>query len=82
MEDKRFDDWKEVSCNECANYYTNACDGVTKGARKPCNSFIATRSVVIPKQIERLYKRIWWLTWANVVSYVVLLMLLLGHLFE
>ncbi len=51
---KVFDDFYEVDCNECEHYWTNTCDGVPKGANRSCNSFSATREVVIPKKIERL----------------------------
>lgn len=51
---KRFEDWEEVNCNECARYWDSSCDGVNKDNRKPCNSFIATRSIIIPEQIEKL----------------------------
>ena len=51
---KVFDDFYMVDCNECENYWTNACDAVPKGANRSCNSFKATRSIVIPKKIERL----------------------------
>ena len=52
--EKRFDNWENVDCVECANYWTNACDGVSEGQRKPCNSFIAQRSVTIPAEIKSL----------------------------
>lgn len=55
---KRFEDWTTVDCNECEHYWTNSCDGACKGSQKPCNSFLATRSVIIPEQIKRLDKRI------------------------
>jgi hypothetical protein len=58
---KRFDDWYEVDCNECARYWDSSCDGVKtsiKGSKMPCNSFLATRSVIIPKEIERLKRAI------------------------
>ena len=60
---KRFEDWKDVDCNECEHYWTNSCDGACKGSQKPCNSFLATRSVIIPEQITRLDKRITALGW-------------------
>ena len=66
-EAKRFEDWYEVDCNECSHYWDNSCDGACKGSTKPCNSFLATRSVVIPSQIKRLKKQVNWLT-----AYVVL----------
>lgn len=65
-EDKRFDDWLEVDCNQCSHYWDNSCDGVrshVKGCRKPCNAFLATRSIEIPQEINRLkraFKRALW----------------------
>jgi hypothetical protein len=58
---KRFEDWEKVDCNECARYWDSSCDGVTKGSEKPCNSFLATRSVVIPARLKTLEKRVRWL---------------------
>lgn len=58
---KRFEDWEEVSCNECSHYWDNSCDGACKGSQKPCNSFLATRSVVIPAQLKRLQRAVKWL---------------------
>ena len=55
---KVFDDFYEVDCNECECWWTNTCDGVPKGANRSCNSFKATRSVVIPAKIERLESRL------------------------
>lgn len=63
---KRFDDWLEVDCNQCSHYWDNSCDGVrslVKGTRKPCNTFLPTRSVVIPEELNRLkraFKRALW----------------------
>ena len=56
--EKRFDNWTDVDCNECANYWTSSCDGASEGARKPCNSFIAQRNVNIPAEIKSLRKQI------------------------
>lgn len=56
-EPKRFSEWVEVDCNECQRYWDNSCDGckdALKGSKTPCNSFLATRSVIIPKEIEAL----------------------------
>lgn len=58
-EPKRFEDWKEVSCNECERWWLNQCDGAKthgKGSKMPCTSFLATRRVVIPLQIKSLQK--------------------------
>lgn len=60
----RFDDWNEVvDCNKCSRYWDDSCDGVKKGSTRLCNSFLATRSVVLPSEIKWLkgaIKRIWW----------------------
>ena len=63
---KRFEDWNEVNCNDCQHYWTDACDGVSKGSQKPCSSFLATRNTDIPLQIEWLRKRLNGLNWAFV----------------
>jgi predicted ABC-type exoprotein transport system permease subunit len=56
---KRFDDWDEVvECNNCAHYWDDTCDGVSKDKTKKCVSYKATRSVVIPQQIKSLDKRL------------------------
>ena len=60
-ETKRFSDWQEVDCNECAHYWDSSCDGSCKGSKKPCTSFLATRSVVIPLQIKALREHLRWL---------------------
>jgi len=54
---KRFEDWTQVDCNECARYWDSSCDG-SQGSQRPCNSFLATRSVVIPGQLKALEKRV------------------------
>ena len=62
MSKKRiFEDFQCVDCNECARYWDNSCDGVKnapEGSQKLCTSFLATRSVVIPAQIEALRSEI------------------------
>lgn len=61
---KRFSDWQEVDCNDCAHYWDSSCDGVqcpVNGSSKPCNSFLATRSVVIPLQIKSIVGHLKWL---------------------
>ena len=72
---KRFEDWEDVDCNQCARYWDDSCDGVSKGSKKPCNSFIATRSVVIPERIERLEKAVKWLIGALALTWWVILVL-------
>lgn len=67
MSEKRFSDWCEVNCEDCARYWDNSCDGVKKGSSRPCNSFLATRSIVIPEQIKALQKSVKWLYWCFVL---------------
>ena len=62
---KIFDDFPTVDCNECEScerWWLNQCDGVSVGSTKPCNSFLATRSILIPKQLKSLQRRIDWLS--------------------
>lgn len=72
---KRFDDWVEVDCNDCAHWWDSSCDAVDKGSRKPCNSFLATRSVVLPEQIKALDKRLKYLGSATIVLAIINLIL-------
>lgn len=58
---KRFEEWERVDCNECARYWDSSCDGVSKGSTKPCNSYLATRSVVIPARLKAMEKSNKWL---------------------
>ena len=56
---KVFDDYTELcECLKCDCYYNNQCDGsprvATKDPYKPCNAFVPTRRVIIPKDIEKL----------------------------
>lgn len=68
---KIFEDFPQVDCNECGRYWDTSCDGVKKDTKKPCNSFIATRSVIIPEQIKSLRKHIKWL-YFGVIYHMVL----------
>ena len=70
-EKKIFDDFPKVDCNECGHYWTSACDGVkptVNGSEKRCTSFIATRSVIIPAQIDALKTRLKWLYGAVILQ--------------
>lgn len=58
IENKRFEDWYDVDCNECSHYWDSSCDGADKDTKRLCNSFTATRSVIIPKQLEGIKKDI------------------------
>lgn len=74
-ESKRFDEWNEViDCNECSHYWNNSCDSpktLIKGSTTLCNSFLATRSVVIPLKLKRLEKAFKWLLACVVILGVV-----------
>jgi hypothetical protein len=48
-----FEEW-DVDCNDCKHYWDDTCDACSEGSRKLCNSFVATRRVVLPAKIERL----------------------------
>lgn len=75
MEQKIFDDFPQVDCNECELYWLNQCDGVHKARERTCNSFKASRCVVIPEQIKSLQKRLKWLVGALVVLGVIQLVM-------
>ena len=62
---KVFDEFYRVDCNECARYWDSSCDGTN--IEKPCHSYIATRDVVIPAQIEDLRVRIKLVAWALII---------------
>lgn len=55
---KRFEEWEEVDCNECTHYWDSSCDAVKQDDRRQCNSFLATRRVVIPAKIKALEKSV------------------------
>lgn len=50
---KVFEEW-DVDCNDCKHYWDDTCDATSEGSRRLCNSFVATRRVVLPARIERL----------------------------
>lgn len=75
---KRFSDWQEVDCNDCAHYWDSSCDGVkchAEAPRKLCQSFLATRSVVIPLQIKALRSHLKWLYGMVVLEGITLVIL-------
>ena len=65
---KRFEEWEEVDCNDCSHYWDSSCDGASKGSRIGCNSFLATRSIVIPERLNSLEKRVEILKWLVVIN--------------
>lgn len=79
---KRFEDWEEVDCNECVRYWDSSCDGVPKDSHKPCNAFLATRSIVLPAKINSLEKRVKWLEWAFGIALIVIgILMLVGGIY-
>lgn len=82
MNGKRFDSWTEVDCNECSNYWNNSCDGIAPEARrKPCNSFLAKRSITIPAELKSLRDDINTLRIAFVVESVAAIGYMIVNLF-
>ena len=57
-ENKRFEEWEDVSCNECVHYWDSSCDGVPVDKRRNCTAYKASRTVSIPAEIESLNKRV------------------------
>jgi hypothetical protein len=58
---KRFEDFPTTECDNCERYWINQCDGTeinSKGSNASCNSFLPTRKVLIPQEIETLKKRL------------------------
>lgn len=74
---KRFDTWDEVNCNECSRYWDDSCDAVSQGSRRLCNSFLATRSVVIPAQLNALKTKVKGLYWTVVLNTILVTWLLI-----
>ena len=58
IELKRFDEWEECDCNECEQWWTSRCDGSKVGKAKECKSYIATRRIDIPQQLDELTERV------------------------
>lgn len=56
-----FDDFPVVECNECEHFWNNSCDGVRIDQKRPCKSFLATRKVNLPREVESLKKTLFWL---------------------
>lgn len=83
---KRFDEW-DVDCNECELYWVNQCDGVQKAQKRTCTSFKATRSVVIPQELNALKTRLKWLTGvlaclgaSQVIMFIIILIYYFGKI--
>jgi hypothetical protein len=77
---KVFEEWEQVDCNTCQHYWDSSCDSV--GAfKKPCNSYVATRRIDIPRRIELLDEQVKKLTWFDIligVSFIIHVVMHLG----
>ena len=47
-----------VDCNNCSHYWNELCDGAKISQKKACKSFVAKRGINIPKELEKLLKRL------------------------
>ena len=79
---KRFEDWRDVDCNECSHYWQDQCDGASKGSSIACNSFSATRKVVIPERLKALEKQVESMRVGNIIIAGVVLFQIVMHLLE
>ena len=78
---KRFEEWTcKVDCEECERWWTNQCDGIPKDVEKRCNSYLATRKIVIPAKIRSLEKRVKWLRMCCILTDILIMLHLLSHL--
>lgn len=78
-DNKIFEEWEEVDCNTCQHYWDSSCD--TVGAfRKPCNSYIATRRIDIPRRIELLDNQVMVLNWCAIILGIAAIVNLVMHL--
>ena len=83
IELKRFDEWEECDCNKCERYWTSQCDGAKVGKAKECKSYIATRRVDIPEEINKINARIneinHKVNWFNVLD-IITCIILIGYI--
>lgn len=79
-QNKRFEEWDEVDCNECTHYWDNSCDAVKQDERRQCNSFLATRRVVIPARLNALENRVRLLSIGCMLSGIAIVLLSLVNL--
>lgn len=77
MSDKIFQEWEEVNCNECGRYWDSSCDGSDK--KKVCNSYVATRSIVIPAKLKKLEEDLYNCRVTAVISRILLIAYILFH---
>lgn len=80
-EPKRFEDWPmKVDCNECQRHWDNSCDSVPQGSERRCNSFLATREIVIPGQIKELQRSVNRLRTGLILADILIVAMALAHL--
>lgn len=78
----RFDDYIDVDCNNCQNYWNETCDGVqVEDRERPCQSFRATRTIDIPKRLSQLEDELKITRTTLVTLYLVVLLQIIGGLF-
>lgn len=77
MDAKRFDNWEEVDCNECARWWDSSCDGARE-RKMPCNSFLATRSVLLPEKLKDCQNAIKWLSGMVILLTIAVAILAIG----
>ena len=87
-----FDDWAEVNpCNKCESYWNSTCDGKKKlvsentpqTKNKPfCGAFTPTREGLIGKQLKVAQKGLNLLSWCVCVLGGLLLLHIVGHIFN
>lgn len=90
-ETKIFEEYPKVDCNECARYWDNSCDGVkcktnsdkpSTGSQRLCNSFLPTRSILIPAKLNALERRVERLRMTAILSDIIIIVHLLMHIFD
>lgn len=82
MEDKKiFDDFPEANCNQCEPYWTNQCDGASKGSERVCTGFKPVRSVKIPEEIKSLRNNLKWVYRCLILQGLWIIIHILTHFF-
>lgn len=77
----KFDEWDDLKdCNNCDNYWNDTCDGVPENQKRNCQSYVATRKVTIPKQIEKLQHNVNLLFQFNVAMGIIFIIHLISHI--
>lgn len=73
-DNKRFDEWNKVDCEDCSYWWDNSCDGVPQGSQRLCTTFLATRRVVMFEKLKRLEKLFRWLLGGYIGLSVILIL--------